>query len=277
MERHPVGAGGLDDLALGLVAEAALGRVHDPLERQIVVRRDGEPEIGHGIADLHPLIEAGAADDAVGQADGQEPVLEGAHLVGGADKDGGFIEGHGSETAGAPLHGLKFLPDPAGLLLPVPVADEADLFALVHLGPERLAQPAFIGGDDARGGGKDVRGGAVVLFEPDHPGAGEVLFEAEDVAHLGAAPAIDRLVVITNTADVLVPARQKAKPEVLGGVGVLVFVHKNIAEPAAILLQHIFVGLEDGEHVKEKVAEIDGVERAGDGPGTGHKAPDRRG
>ena len=57
------------------------GHVDDALEGEAVVGGDGDAEVGHGVADLLALVEARAADDAVGEADGQEAVLEGAHLV----------------------------------------------------------------------------------------------------------------------------------------------------------------------------------------------------
>ena len=53
------------------------------------------------------------------------------------------------------------------------------------------------------GGGEDVGGRAVVALEPDDLGAGEVVLEAQDVVDLGAAPAVDRLVVVADAADVL--------------------------------------------------------------------------
>jgi hypothetical protein len=58
-----------------------------------------------------------------------------------------------------------------------------------------------------------------------------------------------------------VALRQKSQPEVLGDVGVLVFVYKNVAEPPAILLQQVLVLLEDVDDVEQQIAEIDGVER----------------
>jgi len=39
-------------------------------------------------------------------------------------------------------------------------------------------------------------------------GAGEILLEFQDIAHLGAAPTIDRLIVIANAADVAPPLGQ---------------------------------------------------------------------
>ena len=136
------------------------------------------------------------------------------------------------------------------------------LLALGEVGPEGLAEAAFVGGDDAGGGGEDVRGGAVVLLEADHLRAGEVLLEAEDVADLGAAPAVDRLVVVADAADVVVGAGEEAEPEVLGDVGVLVLVDEDVAEPALVLGEDVGVGLQDGDGVQEEVAEVAGVERA---------------
>ncbi len=120
---------------------------------------------------------------------------------------------HPARTGAAPgaaLHRLDLFADPARLFLAVPMADQPQLFALVQLGPQRLAQPPLVGVDHAGGGGQDMRGRAIVLLQPHHLGAGKILFEPQDVADLGAAPAIDRLVVVADAADVLVPAAPAA-------------------------------------------------------------------
>src|SRR3546814_12521352 len=54
--------------------------------------------------------------------------------------------------------------------------------------------------------------------------------EAQDVADLGATPAVDRLVVVADAAEVAVALRQEAQPEVLRDVGVLVLVDQDVAE-----------------------------------------------
>src|SRR5207247_2257669 len=104
--------------------------------------------------------------------------------------------------AGA-LQVLDLPADAAGFLFRIPGAGDGDLFAVDVLGAQRLAEPAFIVRDQMRGGGEDVAGGAVVAFEPDHLGAGKIVLEAQDVVDLRAAPAIDRLVVVADAADVL--------------------------------------------------------------------------
>ncbi len=47
-----------------------------------------------------------------------------------------------------------------------------------------------------------MRGGAIVALQPDDRRARKILVEAQDVVDLGAAPAIDRLVVVADAADV---------------------------------------------------------------------------
>ncbi len=88
--------------------------------------------------------------------------------------------------------------DPARLFRAIPDADDLDLLAIAGVGPQRLAEAAGIVCDEAVCGGKDVRRRAVVLLEPDDLRAGEILFEAEDVRDLGAAPAVDRLIVVAD-------------------------------------------------------------------------------
>ena len=70
------------------------------------------------------------------------------------------------------------------------------------LGAQRLAEPAFVVGDEVGGGGQDMAGAAVVSLEADDLRAGKIMIEAQDVIDLRAAPAIDRLVVIADAADV---------------------------------------------------------------------------
>ena len=52
----------------GGVADAALGHVEDPLEADLVDRVDDRLDVGERVLDLAPVVEAGAADDLVGDA-----------------------------------------------------------------------------------------------------------------------------------------------------------------------------------------------------------------
>ena len=73
-------------------AEAALRRVDDALEGEVVGGVHGGAEIGERVADLHALVEARAADDAIVQAERDEALLELAHLEGGAHQDRHLVQ-----------------------------------------------------------------------------------------------------------------------------------------------------------------------------------------
>ncbi len=181
----------------GGVAEAALGHIDDALEGEIVGRRVDHAQVSQRVADFGALVEARAADHAIGQAEGDEAVLELAHLERGPHQDRDVVE----LVAGA-LQLLDLLADGAGFLFGIPGAGDGDLFAVDVFGAQRLAEPAFIMRDQMRGGGEDVAGGAVIALEPNDLGAGKIVVEAQDVVDLRAAPAIDRLVVVADAADV---------------------------------------------------------------------------
>ena len=108
--------------------------------------------------------------------------------------------------------------------------------------PHNWYQPYTTG---TYGGRQNMPGRAVVALQPDDGGAGKVVLEAQDVVDLGAAPAVDRLVVITDAADVRRALRQQSEPQVLRNVCVLVFVDEDIAEPPVIFRQHVGMLLEE--------------------------------
>ena len=51
---------------LGLLPQPAFGRVEDAPDRDGVVGVDDGVQVGEGVLDLAPFVEAGAADDPVG-------------------------------------------------------------------------------------------------------------------------------------------------------------------------------------------------------------------
>ena len=254
VEREPLRPREAVDFAQRAVAEAAFREVDDTLERQVVVGADQDPEIGHRVADFLPFVEPQAPDHAVGQADGQEALLEGAGLEARADEDG-----HAVQSLAAALQRLDDLTDRARLLLAVPGLGDADLLAGLAFRPQALAESLGIVGDQPRRGGEDMAGGAVVALQPHHDGAREIPLEAEDVADLGAAPAVDRLVVVADAADVAMLLREQPEPQILGYVGVLVFVHEQVAEARVVFGEDVRVLREDRQVVQEEVAEIGGV------------------
>jgi hypothetical protein len=236
----------MQDLLDAGVADAALGHVDDALEGQIVVLGLDQAQIGVGVADFGALEEAGPANDLIGDGQHEEALFERPHLEGGAHQDGHVLVLHALLAGGLDLVG-----DQAGLGLAVPDAAHAHLVAAVVLGPQGLAQTVLIGRDQGRGGAEDVLGRAVVALQLDDLGAREVTLEAQDVVHLGSAPAVDRLIIVADAADVAGRGGQEPQPQVLGDVGVLILVHQNVAEPAAVFLSQISVLGQNGQVVQQ--------------------------
>ena len=116
------------------VAEAALGHVDDALEGEIVGRLRDHAQIGEGVADFRALVEARAADHAIGQAERDEAVFEFAHLERGAHQDGDLVERVVlAALARLALQLLDLLADGAGFFLQIPGAGDA--------APSRPARP----------------------------------------------------------------------------------------------------------------------------------------
>src|SRR5262245_45629212 len=179
------------------VAEAALWLVDDPFEGEVVGGLLDQAEISDRIADLGALVKAEAADDLVVEADRDEALLELAGLELGANEDRDVVE-----RAAADLVRFDLLADPARFFRPVPDTDLSNLLAIAGIGPQSLAEPARIMGNEAIGGCEDMACGAVILFEADDLRAREVLLKAEDVGDLRTAPGIDRLIIVTDAAEV---------------------------------------------------------------------------
>src|SRR3954471_16144633 len=97
---------------------------------------------------------------------------------------------------------------------------------------------------------------AIVLLKTNDLGTGEIVLETQYVAYFGAAPAIYRLIVVADTADILVLLGQQAKPQVLGDVGVLVFVDQQVAEALLVYRHHFWVDREKDDVVEQQLSEV---------------------
>ena len=167
-----------------LSPNAALGRVDDAFKGKVVGGLVDDAQIGDGIADFGAFVKAETADDLVVQPDLDEAVFKFAGLELRADEDGDGVEADAclccSASISSPIRRASSGPSHTPM--------HADLFAAIQLGPQGLAQPSAVGVDQAGCGGKDMRGGAVILFQPDDLCAGKILFKPQDIGNFCAAP-----------------------------------------------------------------------------------------
>ena len=145
---------------------------------------------------------------------------------------------------------------PLGLVVLVVGVVAHDAVALAEFAPQLLRPPPGVVGDDGVGRVEDDLGAAVVLVEHDGGDIVERLLELVDVAHIGAAPAVDRLVVVAHGSDGAGLLGQDDGQLVLGDVGVLVLVDEDVLEALLIAAQHIGVVAEQLHGLHEQIVEV---------------------
>ena len=148
-----------------------------------------------------------------------------------------------------------------GFLLGVRCFDHCRPVSRRLVGEQRLAQPAAVVRDQSGGDREDVAARAIVSLEPDHLCAGKVPLEAQDVFDVGAAPGVDRLIVVADAAQIAVRSGEEAEPEILDDVGVLVLVNQNVAKPAPERRENVVVLAHESQRLEQEIAEINGVQR----------------
>ena len=249
-----VAVGPVQEQGAGFLADTAAGNVDHAVEGDVVVGVVDEAAEGEEVFDFAAAVEAGAADQAIGDAAAQEGFFDDAGLGIGAVADG--------DVAGAPVAGGDALFDFAGDVVGFVgfgvglVDDGAVAFGVV--GPEFFVD-AFGGFvDDGVGDAADGFGGAVVLFEADGGGGGEVALEVEDVADVGGAPGVDGLVGVADDGEVAAAGGPGAGEAVLDDVGVLEFVHEDVQEALVVALGDVGLGGEEFQGAAEEVVKVDG-------------------
>ena len=260
-ERSRVGRSGRQRIEGGhhALADAPRRRVDDPAQAHVVVGVDEEPEIGERVLDFPALVESDAADDLVGDPLPNQRILERAGLGVGAVEhaDRGLVSGQRlAETRG----------DEIGLLQVVTAPEAPDGGAPGAVGPQPLLRAVPVLPDDRAGRVENDLGRAVVPFETDDRGIGEVPLEVQDVAQVRAAPLVDRLVGIAHDAQVAVLVGQEPDETVLRRVGVLILVHHDEPEALRVAAPDRRGGFEQLLRPQQEVVEVEGVGAAEGAP-----------
>ena len=136
---------------------------------------------------------------------------------------------------------------------------DGDLVAFVGFRPEPLAFALQIIRDHDAGGFENIFRRAVILFKPNDFRVGKVFFEIENIANIGAAPAIDGLIFVAHHADVVVPLREQAHQLVLAAIGVLILVDHDVAEAAIPRVAGCLIVREQADGFEQQIVEIERV------------------
>ena len=132
---------------------------------------------------------------------------------------------------------------------------------MAHLAPQLFFKLVGVVRDQHVGAAQDAAGGAVVLLQHHHFQGRVVDLEQHQVFRTGAAPGVDRLVIVAHHGELVALADQQLHQQVLAGVGVLVFVHQQVAHLVLPLFEDVGVFLEQLDRQQDQVVEIHRVER----------------
>lgn len=254
------GAIGLGELVEKGVGNAAAGDIDDPEEGFLIERIGNGPEVGEEIFDLAALGKFEAAKDFIGDASHPFPLFLPGGLEEGRFKGAGEGVGAVEDRHVAPAKPLFMEADEAlddGLRFvevgrSVENLDEIGLFGGA---PEVFIVAVFVVADDRIGSFEDRGRGAVILLEFDDV----IGFEIEDVFHFSAAPAVDRLIVVADDAEVLVFFREEFGEAELGRVRVLVFVDHEVAEAVLVALEDVGVLFKELQGERDEGVKTDRV------------------
>ena len=216
-------------------AQPAPRRVHDAPERHRVGRVHRQPQVGEQVLHLAPLVERDAADDLVGDAALAQLGLERPRLRVRAVEHGHLAQ---RAARGAPASSSSRRTRLASSASSASRAKRSRAPASRSL-HSVLPLRARLCAITALAAAQDVAGRAVVLLQPQHHGAREGALEVEHVRQVGAAPAVDGLVVVAHHEDVPVHGAERLHQPELRVVGVLVLVHQHVLEAPAVALAHV--------------------------------------
>ena len=177
--------------------------------------------------------------------------------------------GIGPEQNGEILPGPAFLPadvfnvrnDEFRLFRVSGHGNEPDGFSSAFVGAQRLVPPAQVVADQGIGRVQDGGGATVIFFQFDDGGIWEKTFEFQDIADLGASPAVDGLVVVSHYADIVFRTYQMAQQAHLEAVGILEFIHGDIAEALLPRLPDVPVLLQQFVRQNQQVVKVHGILR----------------
>ncbi len=247
------------ELGDGRVTDPARRVVDDPPEGHLVLRVEDELEVRDEVLHLFALVELLPADHPDRDLPLLQRALDQRRLAVGSVEHGHVL----GPRVLALEEALDLVADEARLDVGI---DGDDHLHEVALHPRRAQDLAVAARCRLRqhrvGHVEDGLARSVVLLELHHLGAGEMSLEIEDVAHVGAAPRVDGLVVVADDAHVLVlPAEEPHQLE-LRVVGVLVLVDDHVAKALAPALEHVGPVPPEVHDLADQIVEVEGLERA---------------
>ncbi len=241
------------DLLDGALADASRGRIDDAQQSHRILRADDGLKIRQRVLHFGALIETEAAQHHIIAVVAAQRFFDLARLEVGAIEHRRAIAGVGREQL------VDHVGDEQRFLLAVEGFKAADLVARAGFGPQPLAFALGVVGHHRAGGFENIFGRPVILFQPDHRGIRKVALEVENISDVGAAPAVNRLILIADHTDVFVRLGEQAHQLILAAIGVLILVNHDEFEAAIHLKAQIGIMRQKADRLEQQVVKIERV------------------
>ena len=236
----------------GIRPDLAARGVDDAQEGAVVIGIDQQAQIRHHVLDLAAVEKALPAAEKIGDGLLAQGLLEGSGLVVAAIENGVITEFGLVDEAMV----KDFRDYAARLVLLIAAGQHANRIARTQLAPEPFFVYMGVVGDQSVRRGQDPPHGPVVLLQLDHLQVGEIFRQPGQILRFRAAPGIDALVIVADHGQTIAFTDQQPDQQVLGLVGVLVFVHQQVSDLRTPTLQHIGVLAEQIHREQDKVVEV---------------------
>ena len=240
------------DVSKRLGTQAPGRGVHDSAQRELVAGVQGDAHVRNPVLDLFAIEKLGTSEDAVRDPGNAELLFEQLGLRVGSVEHRNF-----ARIGPVPLE----LPDFGRheLRLFLGLGKNAEAHGRSAL-PDRLQDfgvRAFARLLDGRVGHvHDRDAGTIVLLQLGDHRAREVLLEVENVVDAGAAPSVDRLVVVADDTDVATVVGEQPNEIQLRDIGVLKLVDQHMSESGAPLAANAGPITKEYDGLDDQVIEI---------------------
>ena len=135
----------------------------------------------------------------------------------------------------------------------------------VRSSPDRLGEALLIMGDEPDRPLHDRDRAAVVHLEVHTPEAGQDRVERKDAAHIGQAPAVDRLIVVAHQEDAIRRGGQEQREPKLRPIHILDLVHEQMSAARPPACEQPGIGIQAGQCPTHQIVEIESA-ALGEGP-----------
>ena len=155
---------------------------------------------------------------------------------------------------------LDFRSHFVGLVRGVTALPYADAFAIGGIAPQRFRVLVRVVGNQCIGGAQHAVGAAVVLFQLDDFERRVIRAQRKQIIRIGPAPGVNALVVVAHAGELACVTGNGFEQAILRIVGVLAFVHQQIADALAPGHADLVIGFQQLHRQPNQIIKIHRIE-----------------